>query len=126
MPYCHQFSLPRVPCYCDGVVASNEPANRLNGGFGVILELLLSLDTSSIREIAVERKEDVLDLRIHGVMQALDRIRTGGNRVERRLHLRHVFELEGDMELSELWRPKTKLAACDAVGVQLATLPQVF
>ena len=59
-------------------------------------------------------------------MKALDRIRAGGDRVERGLHLRHVFELEGDMKVSELRGPQTELAPCDAVGVKLAILPQVL
>lgn len=98
-----------------------------NTGFGVIfLELLLASDAMCIGEISVESKENVLHFRIHCMMEALDRIRAGGNVVEGRLHLRHVFKLKGDMKLSELWRAKTKLASCNAIGVKLVILPQTL
>jgi len=59
-------------------------------------------------------------------MEALDRIGAGGNVVECRLHLRHAFKLKRDMKIPELWRAKSKLASCDAIGVNLVILPQVL
>src|SRR5690606_18261044 len=59
-------------------------------------------------------------------MQALDRIRPGRDGVERRLHLRHAFELDRDVKFAKLRRPESELTTRDAVAVDRAVLPQAL
>lgn len=84
---------------------------RWNGWFGAYVffrnqpsEFLLAANARRVGKVAIEGEEDVLNLRIHHVVQALDRVGTRRNMVKGRLHLRHVLELDGDMKVAELRR----------------------
>src|ERR1700675_3376136 len=74
-----------------------------------ISEFLLTANTRLIGKIAIEREEDVLYLRIHHLMQTLNRAGTRRNMVEGGLHLRHVLELDGDVKVPQLRRSEAKL-----------------
>jgi hypothetical protein len=68
-----------------------------------------------IGEIAIERKEDVLDFGINRVVKALDRVGARGHAAERAVHLRHVLEIEGDVPLRQLRRAEAELTPGDAI-----------
>jgi len=90
------------------------------------LEPLLSFDARVVGKIAVEREEDVLHLRIHGVMQTFDGIRARGDVSERMVQLRERFELQRHMEFAQLARSKTQLRARDPVSLKPAVALQMI
>src|SRR5260370_1076247 len=88
-----------------------DPRRNMSLGATASLEFLLTRDAVWIREVAVKREEDVLHLRIHGMVKAFDRVHARRHAAERVVHLRHVMEFEGGVPLRQLRRCGTVGAA---------------
>src|SRR6185437_13650214 len=115
----------RTPCFRPGSAAPAPMPSASASGNAGRLEFLFAAMAHAIGKIAIEGEDGVGHQRIHRRMQAFDGIAPPGDAREGVLELMQVAQLDDDVEVAELLRAETELAAGHAPAFDEALIAEM-